>query len=182
MNAHQIHLWSPTSWGTMTSMTGPLVIVGVPTALGGHLSGMETTPAGLRALGLAAALAGRPGLAGRVWRDAGDLTIEPGFSPDRDPRAKNRAAIAQFLPARARSDRDRGRGRLGGGAPAHPRWRLHRACRGDGRPPRRPARATPGDRLVRRTRRLQHARTRHRRATSGGCPSRCSAVVAIRIS
>jgi len=82
----------------MTGMTAPIVIVGVPTALGGHLSGMETTPAGLRALGLAAALAGRPGLAGASWRDAGDLAIEPGFIPDPDPRAKNRVAIAEFLP------------------------------------------------------------------------------------
>src|SRR4029077_16883924 len=31
-------------------------------------------------------------------RDAADLTIEPGFVADDDPRAKNRAAICDFLP------------------------------------------------------------------------------------
>jgi arginase len=82
----------------MAAMTDPIVIVGVPTALGGHLSGMEATPAGLRDLGLLAALAARPGLADVAWHDAGDLAIEPGFIPDPDPRAKNRAAIAEFLP------------------------------------------------------------------------------------
>jgi arginase len=40
----------------------------------------------------------RPGLAGVDVRDAGDVTIEPGFIPDLDPRAKNRAAICAFLP------------------------------------------------------------------------------------
>ena len=79
-------------------MAAPIVIVGVPTALGGHLSGMEFAPAGLRALGLVDMLQARPGLAGVEVRDAGDLEIEPGFRPDPDPRAKNRAAICEFLP------------------------------------------------------------------------------------
>ena len=79
-------------------MHGPIVIVGVPTALGGHLPGMERTPAGLRDLGLLERLRARPGLAGADLRDAGDLAIEPGFRPDDDPRAKNRAAICDFLP------------------------------------------------------------------------------------
>ena len=39
-------------------------IVGVPTALGGHLAGMEMTPRGLRAAGLVAALRARPGTRG----------------------------------------------------------------------------------------------------------------------
>jgi len=72
--------------------------VGVPTALGGHLSGMELAPAGLRALGLVEMVRARPGLAGAEVRDAGDVTIDPGFRPDPDPRAKNRAAICSFLP------------------------------------------------------------------------------------
>ena len=76
----------------------PVSIVGVPTALGGHLSGMEFAPAGLRALGLLDRLGSRPGLAGVAWRDAGDLSIQPGFRPDPDPRARNRAAICEFLP------------------------------------------------------------------------------------
>ncbi len=75
-----------------------IAIVGVPTALGGHLSGMELTPAGLRELGLLDRLRARPELAGATLRDAGDLRIEPGFRPDPDPRAKNRAAICEFLP------------------------------------------------------------------------------------
>jgi arginase len=83
-------------------MTGAQVqqiaIVGVPTALGGHLPGMELTPAGLRALGLLDRLRARPGLAAIDLRDAGDLPIEPGFRRDPDRRAGNRAAICEFLP------------------------------------------------------------------------------------
>jgi arginase len=79
-----------------------IVLVGVPTALGGHAGGMERTPAGLRDLGLVDALRVDPALAGATLRDAGDLRIEPGFAPDKDPRAKNRAAIAEFLPREAR--------------------------------------------------------------------------------
>ena len=79
-------------------MAAPIAIVGVPTALGGHLSGMELAPAGLRALGLVEMLRSRPGLAGADLRDAGDVAIEPGFRPDPDPRAKNRAEICAFLP------------------------------------------------------------------------------------
>jgi arginase len=75
-----------------------IVIVGVPTALGGHLPGMELAPAGLRALGLAERLHARPGLAGAELRDVGDLEIRPGFRRDDDSRAKNRAAICEFLP------------------------------------------------------------------------------------
>ena len=59
---------------------------------------MERTPAALRNLGLAERLAARPALASASWIDAGDLAIEPGFRPDPDTRAKNRAAICEFLP------------------------------------------------------------------------------------
>jgi len=82
----------------MPLMAAPIAIVGVPTALGGHLSGMELAPAGLRALGLVEMLRARPGLTGAEVRDAGDVAIDPGFLPDPDPRAKNRAAICAFLP------------------------------------------------------------------------------------
>ena len=75
----------------MTTMTAPIAILGVPTALGGHLSGMELAPAGLRALGLVERLRARPGLAASSIEDTGDLEITPGFIPDADPRAKNRA-------------------------------------------------------------------------------------------
>ncbi len=74
------------------------MILGVPTALGGHLAGMEQTPQGMRELGLSERLQARPGLAGVELRDAGDLAVEPGFLADDDPRAKNRAMIGEFLP------------------------------------------------------------------------------------
>jgi arginase len=77
--------------GYPPTMSGPIVVVGVPTALGGHLSGMELAPAGLRRLGLLERLPGSV-------VDAGDLEIEPGFRVDDDPRAKNREAICEFLP------------------------------------------------------------------------------------
>jgi arginase len=80
------------------SQPAEIAIIGVPTALGGHVAGMELTPAGLRELGLIERLQARPGLAGANLRDEGDLPIEPGFRPDPDPRAKNRAAICEFLP------------------------------------------------------------------------------------
>jgi arginase len=70
---------------------GQIALVGVPTALGGHLSGMELAPAGIRDLGLVARL-------NASISDAGDLSIEPGFRPDDDPRSKNRDLICEFLP------------------------------------------------------------------------------------
>jgi arginase len=76
----------------------PVVIVGSPTALGGHFGGMERTPAELRRLGLAERLAARPGLAGVAWADKGDASNDPGWVADPDPRAKNRDRIAAYLP------------------------------------------------------------------------------------
>ncbi|HEY7590305.1 MAG TPA: arginase family protein [Candidatus Limnocylindrales bacterium] len=78
--------------------SGPIVIVAVPTALGGHAAGMERAPATMRRLGLFDLLRGRPGLAGVELLDGGGVRIEPGFRTDPDRRAKNRAAIAEFLP------------------------------------------------------------------------------------
>ena len=79
-------------------MAGPIVIVGSPTALGGHFAGMERTPGELRRLGLEAALRARPGLATADLRDAGDADNDPGWAPDDDPRAKNRERIVAYLP------------------------------------------------------------------------------------
>ena len=77
-------------------MNRPIVVVGVPTALGGHLSGMEHAPGELRGGGLLERLrAAEPEV---DIRDAGDVRIDPGFRPDDDPRAKNRAGIRAFLP------------------------------------------------------------------------------------
>ena len=137
---------------------------------------------------VAGARAGRaaPGAAGPVpassVRDAGDVAIEPGFRPDPDPRAKNRAAICAFLPR----ERDLVATALGAGADrardaaADPRWRLHRPRRGDGGPARgttgRPATRSPGSMRTATSTRP----TRRRRATSGGCRSRCSAAAATR--
>jgi arginase len=82
----------------MPGVTRPVVIVGSPTALGGHFGGMERTPQELRRRGLAARLAARSGLAGVPWTDHGDAANDPGWAPDADPRAKNRALIAAYLP------------------------------------------------------------------------------------
>ncbi|MBI3745299.1 MAG: arginase family protein [Chloroflexi bacterium] len=79
-------------------MTSPIVIVGSPTALGGHFGGMERTPAELRALDIAGRVVARPGLAGARLTDAGDAPNDPGWAPDPDPRAKNRARICAYLP------------------------------------------------------------------------------------
>jgi arginase len=83
---------------TSPQPSDPIVVVGVPTALGGHLAGMEKAPPELRRLELVDKLRARPGLAGADVSDAGDLPIDPGFHEDRDLRAKNRALIAEFLP------------------------------------------------------------------------------------
>lgn len=76
----------------------PVVVVGSPTALGGHFGGMERTPAELRRAGLLGRLAARPGLDGIDWRDRGDARNEIGWAPDPDPRAKNRALLTAYLP------------------------------------------------------------------------------------
>ena len=72
-------------------MSQPIVLIGVPTALGGHLGGMEQAPSGLRAAGLLERLPA-------PLVDVGDVDIEPGFREDPDRRAKNRDLIAAFLP------------------------------------------------------------------------------------
>jgi arginase len=79
-------------------MAPDIVVVGSPTALGGHFGGMERTPAELRRLGLLDALRDRPGLAAAAIDDHGDARNEPGWAPDPDPHAMNRAAIVAYLP------------------------------------------------------------------------------------
>jgi len=58
---------------------------------------MAAAPADLRELGLLDRLVA----AGLELRDDGDLAVEPGVREDPDPRAKNRAEIAEFLPREA---------------------------------------------------------------------------------
>jgi arginase len=81
----------------MTS-TRPILIVGSPTALGGHFAGMDRGPDELRARSLLARLSARPGLAGVSMRDHGDAANDPGWAPDPDPRAKNRGFLLDYLP------------------------------------------------------------------------------------
>ena len=81
---------------------GPtIVVVGSPTALGGHFAGMDRGPAELRAHGLLDRLRALPGLAGETIVNRGDAPIERGWAPDDDPRTKNRQRIIDYLPALA---------------------------------------------------------------------------------
>jgi len=95
-------------------MSERIIVVGSPTALGGHFGGMERTPVELRRLGLLERLVADPALASLRWRDAGDAVNEPGWAADADPRAKNRAAISAYLPRLA----DHVAGALAGAGPA----------------------------------------------------------------
>jgi arginase len=79
-------------------MSRTIVVAGSPTALGGHFGGMERSPAELRGLGLLERLAADGAFEGVAWHDCGDAPNEPGWLPDPDPRAKNRAAIIDYLP------------------------------------------------------------------------------------
>ena len=90
----------------LPGMAAPIVLVGSPTALGGHFAGMERTPAELRTLDIAARTGARPGLAGTTISDAGDAPIDAGWIEDRDPKAKNRAANCTYLARLAGHVRD----------------------------------------------------------------------------
>ena len=87
-------------------MPDPIVLVGSPTALGGHFDGMDRTPAEARRLGLIDRLREAPGLTGAAVIDAGDAPIEVGWAPDDDRHAKNRARIITYLPRLATHVRD----------------------------------------------------------------------------
>ena len=83
----------------------PVLVLGVPLALGGWIPeleaaivGMTEGPAGLRQHGLLERLASDEALAGADVRDAGDLPIEPGYRMDTDRRARNRDEIITVLP------------------------------------------------------------------------------------
>ena len=76
---------------------GTVVIVGSPTALGGHFAGMDRGPAELRGAGLWDRLGSRAGLLGVTWLDHGDAANDPGWAPDPDPRMKNHARIVDYL-------------------------------------------------------------------------------------
>jgi arginase len=76
---------------------GTTVIVGSPTALGGHFAGMERGPTSLRHAGLWERLAARPGLGGMTWLDHGDVANDPAWAADPDPRMKNRDRIMGYL-------------------------------------------------------------------------------------
>jgi len=83
-------------------MDDVIAVVGVPSALGGQLPGgghhgMAAAPRELRRRGLLDRL--RDG--GLRLRDDGDVAVGPAHADDADPRAKNRAAIAEYLPREA---------------------------------------------------------------------------------
>jgi arginase len=82
----------------VANLPGTIVIVGSPTALGGHFAGMERSPGELRRHGLVDRLAARPGFAGVTWLDHGDAANDPGWAADPGRRAKNRARIVDYLP------------------------------------------------------------------------------------
>ena len=73
------------------------MVVGSPTALGGHFGGMERSPGELRTHGLLDRLAESSGLVAREIWDAGDVPNDPGWVADDDPVAKNRQLICAFL-------------------------------------------------------------------------------------
>ena len=154
------------------TMAGPIVIVGSPTALGGHFAGMERTPGELRRLGLEAAPPGaarpRDGRPARRRRRRqrprlGTRRRSAGEEPRADrglPAAAGRTGCRG-----ARTGRERH-------ASAGDRRRLHDPRRGTGRDPPRAARAagsaSPGSTPTATSTRP----TARRRATSGGCRSR----------
>ena len=106
----------------------------------------------------------------RAWPRPGPAGEEPGG----DLRVPARAS--------ATSSRRRSASGADDARAADPRRRLHGPCRGDGRaragPAGRPASRSPGSTPTATSTRP----TRRRRATSGGCRSRCSAAAATRTS
>ena len=91
--------------GTTAQPPSPVLVLGVPLALGGWIPeleaaiiGMTKAPAGLRQHGLLERLASDEAMAGVESAMPGDLPIEPGYRIDTDPRAKNRDEIIAVLP------------------------------------------------------------------------------------
>ncbi len=87
-----------TTYAQQMARLDPIVVVGSPTALGGHFGGMERAPAELRAHGLLDLLATRLDAAAATIRDRGDARNDPGWAPDPDPRMKNRGRLLDYLP------------------------------------------------------------------------------------
>jgi arginase len=88
----------PSEMNAVTRESRSIVIVGSPTALGGHFAGMERAPAELRARSLLERLVARRGMALATLRDHGDAHNDPGWAPDADPRMKNRELLLRYLP------------------------------------------------------------------------------------
>src|SRR5690349_10387418 len=156
-------------------MDDVIAVVGVPSALGGQLPGaghhgMAAAPGELRRRGLLERLRA----SGLRLRDDGDVAVEPAYRDDADPRAKNRAAIADYLPREAAMVAGSVAGSerlliLGGDCCAHAG-----AMSGLRRARRERRSPSPGS-----TRTATSTRpTRRRRGTSGACRSRCSVDVA----
>ena len=93
---------APSTYAPPMTPGAPIVIVGSPTALGGHFAGMELGPGELRGRGLLDRLTARPGLADATWLDRGDVANDPGWAPDPDPRMKNRDRLLTYLPGLVR--------------------------------------------------------------------------------
>ena len=84
---------------------GPVVLIGVPFALGGWVAemedvivGMSEAPAGMRQLGIADRIGSAPAMAGAELRDAGDILIEPAYRSAPDSRIKNHDLIIDNYP------------------------------------------------------------------------------------
>jgi arginase len=75
-----------------------IVMVGSPTALGGHFAGMDKGPSSLRQMDFLARLQARKGLAGMAIIDNGDAPIEAGWAADDDPFMKNHQRILEYMP------------------------------------------------------------------------------------
>ena len=75
-----------------------IVMVGSPTALGGHFAGMDRGPSALRQMDFLARLQARKGLAGTAITDNGDAPIEAGWAADDDPFMKNHQRILEYMP------------------------------------------------------------------------------------
>ena len=155
--------------------TSPIAIVGIPTALGGHLAGMELAPSGLRAAGLVDRPARSTGTPdhGPVRRRQPRYRarIPAGCRPAREEPGRDRRVPAAG--ARPRRDRPRRADRsIASRPPPDPGRRLHgprgragRASTASG--PRRVSRSPGSMRMGTSTR-----PTRRRQATSGACRSR----------
>ena len=133
-----------------------IVIVGSPTALGVTSRAWSGRPA--TSAGMGWWNGSRPAPACAAGRSSTRVTprVEPGSAPDADPRAKNRALPIENLRASPATSPPRSTPPLRCPPGPH-RRRLHVPCGRPGRPAPPNARAAARPRLVRRSRRCQHA-------------------------